>query len=264
MAMPSFAETAAAHDAITAMGCEVVLDGENGDALFRAGPVAVLDLLRARDYAGAARTGRARARPSYGYGYLLKTLARSLVPRTVVAARERMRSAPPWVRGARGATHAMPPRPRTLRGELIGSMTALSLSPAAELCDRSLVGTGVMRSSPFVDQRVVRLVLSLPQAMRIPTATDPKPLLRRAFLDSLDQTRRKTSFFPYYVAVAQGCRRRFAHWVGPGMLASQAGFVDWRQLAEHGDGRWQIYTLRCFAVEAWLRRGTIEATGRIG
>ena len=152
----------------------------------------------------------------------------------------------------------MPPRRnvegpvRSSRQRLLSSLGAYSFDTWGELSDRLLLGTGVRMASPFLDQRVVRLALSLPAALRAPHP-GPKPLLARAFLGPFDTTRRKTSFLAHYLALARASRQMFGDWFGPDALAARLGLVDGVMLGAEASDRWNGAVLRHVVLEAWLR-----------
>jgi asparagine synthase (glutamine-hydrolysing) len=252
LAFPAFPQARSLRDAVAATGAEVVLDGEGGEPLFTAGPVAVLDLLRRGRLGAAARAARGfHERWIYPYPVVAKAIARALMPPGVFTLRERIRGQPPWV-AARPPSRSSGPG-RTSRRELIKALLAAAGSPFPELWQRTFARTGVEYASPLLDTRVVRVALSLPVELRVPTPT-PKPLLSRAMLEGFEESRRKIAFTAYYDLLSASVRRDFPHLVASSGLAAGEGYVRRERLVRVGETRWKLAALPLTAVENWLRR----------
>jgi asparagine synthase (glutamine-hydrolysing) len=252
LAFPAFPQARSLRDAVAATGAEVVLDGEGGEPLFAAGPVAVLDLLRRGQLAAAARAARGfHERWIYPYPVVAKAIARALMPSGVVALRERIRRQPPWV-AAPPLSRSNRPGP-TSRRELIKALRAAGGSPFPELWQRLFARVGVEYASPLLDTRVVRVALSLPVELRVPTPT-PKPLLSRAMLEGFEASRRKVAFTAYYHLLSASVRQDFPHLVASDGLAAGEGYVRRERLVRVGEARWELAALPLTAVENWLRR----------
>jgi asparagine synthase (glutamine-hydrolysing) len=245
-------EAVAIRDGVADATPDVVLDGDGGDDLFASGPVAALDLLRSGQLLQAAAAARSfPVTGRYDWWVVLKTLGRAVTPSAALRARERARPWPSWVLGSPPALAPDGPV-RSDRQLLLDHLRGRALHPLGELPDRIVRSTGARMASPLLDQRVIRLVLSLPVAHRVPRP-GPKPLLAGAFLGDLDHTRRKTSFLPHYRAVARASQQAFAHWLGRDSLVVRHGFVRDEPPREDASPAEALGVLRRLTVEAWLR-----------
>ncbi|MDQ6839662.1 MAG: asparagine synthase-related protein [Actinomycetota bacterium] len=252
LALASFNEHAALRAGVAASDAEVVVDGDGGDTLFEAGPIAALDLVRRwRFRQGAAvlrffpRAGR------YSSVAVAKRVGRAVCPAWLVGTRDRYRRPPPWV--VFPVRHPVSKEARNSRRELTDELVAYSLDPTQELAERLMTLAGARRTSPLLDQRVVQLALSWPVDLRA-SLLRPKPVLG-ALLGPLDESRRKANFLPYYLAMAEASRRSFATWYGPDSQCARQGYVDGRsQVSDRSHDHSSLGLLQCLALEAWLRR----------
>jgi asparagine synthase (glutamine-hydrolysing) len=250
LGFPAFPQALSLRDAAVSAGAEVVLDGQGGEPLFSASPLAVLDLLRRGRVKAAAAAARGfRQRWIYPYPVVAKVMLRALLPRPLLAVRERMRVAPPWVDGAIPAKAN--PTGRTARANLVSALIDAGRWPVAELWERLFARAGVEYSSPLLDARVVRLALSLPVELRVPVPT-PKPLLARALLDGFDASRRKARFTQYYMRLAASARNDFPGLLGPRALSAVRGYIRRDRLEALSDPRWVEAALPLLNVETWL------------
>jgi asparagine synthase (glutamine-hydrolysing) len=165
-------DTAARHDAATALGCSVALSGVGGDELLYGGNDARLDLVRRSLRAAGMRASADRP------DGLVARLARRA--RMVRARRDR-----PWLR--------VPPPPWPAPGPGRGAgATRLAgyqaewNAPAYELTDRLAAERSVEVRYPFLDRRLVELGLRLPEAQV--TVGGLRGLHRRAFGPRLPET----------------------------------------------------------------------------
>lgn len=252
LGFPAFLQPMAVQEAVGRADADVVLDGEGGEPLFSAAPVAWLDLARMGRLRAAASAARGyHHRWTYPYPVLAKAAVRALLPQPLLHLRERMRPTPPWVVGARSRLNPVT-SPRTARGHLVLSLQAFGASPIPEMWERLFLAAGKEYACPLLDQRVVRLALSLPVELRAPVP-GPKPLLARALLDGFEGSRRKVRFTSYYRRLAGALMRDFPDWFEAGSIGAQRGFVRREGLAALSDPRWQTGLLRLANLEAWLR-----------
>jgi hypothetical protein len=232
----------------------VLLDGQGGEPLFTATPVAVLDLLKRGHLSTAYRAIRGFDRWWFEpYGITLKWMVRALAPPYVMRARERTRSHPPWLPGMPGRT--LQPQYRSARDYVVRSL--VGLDPNIEFNERVMQTVGAEYASPLLDMRVIRQSMEIPIEFKVP-AVQPKPVLADAFLGNWASSRMKAPQTGYFVALAESMRRDFAAWLQPGNLSSRKGYVDSDGLTEIGEAEWLGQCLRLIPVEAWLRREEIE------
>jgi asparagine synthetase B (glutamine-hydrolysing) len=191
---PAFPITKAISDAASSRGLGVVIDGEGGD-LFAASPLALLDLLARGSFGMLARAARGyRVFPRVSYGVQAKIIGRAISPPVVRGMWDRLRG-----------RHASPRAEAAAFGanrQLINDLVALGNVGSDEVTERVLAKSGAELASPLLDLRVVRILLGTPIELRVPV-DGYKPLLKRAFLRSLDGSRLKASHRPYYQALAR-------------------------------------------------------------
>jgi asparagine synthetase B (glutamine-hydrolysing) len=251
LASPTFPQALALRNAVVSTGGEIVLDGDGGEPLFAASPVAVLDLLRRGRIgaAGAAAHGF-HHRWVYPYPVVAKAVLRALLPRPVLTVRERLRPAPPWVAGVVPPDRGEPAR--TARAHLVSALLAAGGDPAPEQLDRLFAHAGLEYASPLLDLRVVRLALSLPVDLRVPVPT-PKPLLAQALLDGFDASRRKARFTGYYARLSESVLEDFPDLFGPCAMSVRRGYVLGHRLGPIAHARWGPAVLPLVNLETWLR-----------
>ena len=160
-------DTAALYDAVANLGCAVSLTGVGGDELLDSTATCAAD--RNRWSARVSILRWAAGRP----GGLVAGVVRSR--RRHQALRER-----PWLRVPR------PDWPTVTlgrSGHAVNRLTGIEAPwnpPAFELTDRLAAERGVEVRYPFLDRRLIELVLRLPES-HIRTGDDPRGLHRRAF-----------------------------------------------------------------------------------
>lgn len=245
----------ALRDAAEATGAAVVLDGQGGEPLFSAAPVAVLDLVRAgRPRMAAAAAKNFHSRWTYPYSVQAKAIFRALAPGPLLELRERFRPIPPWVR-ERVTTRVDPvTAPRSARHHLYVALASAGERPALEALERLFQTSNLEYACPLVDQRVVRLALALPVEFRVPLP-GPKPILTRALLDGFDATRRKARFVSYFAHLADAVFKHFPSVLGAGSLSVAGKFVRPEGLTALREPRWRTGVLPLLSLEAWLSAG---------
>jgi asparagine synthase (glutamine-hydrolysing) len=252
LGFPAFPQALSLLEGAASTGAEVVLDGEGGEPLFAASPVAVLDLLRrGRVRAAASAAHGFHRRWVYPYPVVAKAVLRAVLPRRLLAVREGLRSAPPWVAGVVPGESGEPAR--TERVHLVGALMAAGGDPASELWERLFAQAGLEYASPLLDSRVVRVALSLPVDLRVPVPT-PKPVLAQALLDRFDVSRRKARFTGYYARLSASVREGFPNLVSPRATAVQRGYVLGDGLGALAQARWAPGALPLVSLENWLCR----------
>lgn len=238
----------AMYDAVRDSAAEVVLAGEGGDLLFSAFPIAVLDLIRH----GRVRAAVSAARGfhhywTYPYAVTAKVGLRAILPRSVIAFRERIRPQPPWLIRPRR------PRVRVDRSDRSYLRDLLSEGPssAPEIPERLTRFAGAVLSWPLCDLRVVRLALRIPVKLRVPHPA-PKPLLREALLRDRDSDLVKAPLGDYGHRLAQNCRRDFPDAFGAASRAAELGIVRKDGLSGVAAPRWAWEALDLLGLEGWL------------
>jgi hypothetical protein len=237
---PAFPLTTSLVDAIAGTDIRVVIDGEGGD-LFCAPPVALLDLAAAGEFRAVAGAARGYRRyPRYGYLTQAKMIGRSILPRSVVRV---------WDEG-RGRSPSTDYGPPILgaRSDLVWQLLAIGQVGTDEVSERIFARMAVTLASPLLDLRVVRSLLRSPSLLRVPTPTY-KPLLRDAFLGSLDVSRLKVNHRPYYRELALSLRSSFPEFFceGPAKVGLRRVFVPKSDPL--------LDSLRVVGPEAWDRWG---------
>jgi hypothetical protein len=174
------------------------------------------------------------------------------MPRVLLAARERIRPAPPWVRGR---AHGSPRIDAPLRSDRQVLLTALSCPDPAgyDLQERLYQTRGVEPAYPLLDLRVVSVALSLDLIHRAPI-TSPKPMLEAAFLGDLAESRVKMSFEPYYRRLAKRMHETYPDLFSRESRVCSLGFIDPERLGAIDDPEWLVDSLGIGMVELWLRR----------
>ncbi len=258
LGFPAFPLAFSLRDAAAAAGAEVFLDGQGGEPLFSAAPVAVLDLVRAGRWPTALRAARGFHRSwTYEYPVLAKAAVRALLPRRLIEMREALRPIPPWVAGPVPRDRDPATAPRSARAHLVRSLVDSGMTSDTELWERVFQAAGVEYASPLLDLRVVRLALALPVGLRVP-APSPKPVLASGLLDGFGATRQKARFTSYFGRLAESLRASFPWAFGPRSLLVERAFVRGEGLHALGDRRWGVSALGLVPPEMWLRR---ERTG---
>jgi asparagine synthetase B (glutamine-hydrolysing) len=246
-------QATAVVDVAASSGLQVVLTGEGGEPLFTSWDIAVADLVRTGHPAAALRAAR-NFRSVWGRSYArqMKVAARAAMPRAFLAARERIRPVPPWVRGKARRSLKIDAAPRSERQSLLTALS--SPDPAGyDLEERLYQTRGVEPGYPLLDLRVVSVALSLDLAHRAPITT-PKPMLAAAFLGDLAESRVKMSFEPYYRRLATRMHRTY-----PGLFSREScvcrlGFIEPNGLDAINEPEWLVDSLGIGMVELWLRR----------
>lgn len=255
LGMQAFPQAFALRDAAREIGGEVVVDGLGGEPLFHATPVALLDLVRRGKLLPAFKAGRAyRHNWIYSYRNSAKEILRALAPGWIVNAREQRRSRPPWVRADEDP--APPVINRSSRARLVAGLLKLSGGPVGELFHRLFSSIGQEYAPPLLDQRVVRLALTLPTQMRIPIP-GPKPVLARGLLGRFDVSRIKVVQTPYFQRAGQRMLGEFPELFVTDNAAAHTGLVHSAGLVSLGkEQRWLPAILPLANVEIWLRERT--------
>lgn len=257
LGFPSFPAVMALRDALVGAGVTLVMDGDGGDILFMAHPVAVLDLARSWMFGAAISAARAyRNDWVYSYYRLVKTALRALAPRFVVNLRERARGPLPWAVG-RGRAADSVAGARNAREQLIRFLLSLGESDYLSLSTQLWQRVEIQYACPLYDQRVVRAALSLPAGLRVPVPT-PKPVLAAALLRGLDRGRVKAITYPYFFALAQTLHRDFPWLFESGNLCCKFGFVRGSGLPASTDRGWLGEALNLVPLEMWLRRREVR------
>lgn len=253
LGFPAFPAAMAARDAVVGAEATVVLDGEGGDPLFAAHPVAVLDLARSGRFFAAMSVAKAyRHGWIYSYGVIAKTALRALAPRPLLDLRERTRRPRPWVVGP-APTADLLTAPRSSRELLIRFLLYLGGSDYLELSTQLWQRVGIRYACPLYDQRVVRAALALTPELRVPVP-GPKPVLAAALLGDVDKSRVKANFMPYAVGLDRALHRDFPWLFDSGSLCTRYGFVHGSGLKASADRRWLGEGLALVPLEMWLRR----------
>jgi hypothetical protein len=251
--------------AVTDARAKVFMQGEGGDPLFAAHPVAVLDLARSGKLRAAASAARAfRHRWIYSYPVIAKCALRAMAPGPLLDARERARPRPPWIWPV-GMPRDPMGVPRSSREWLTRFLLYLGTSDYLEMSTQLWQRVGVEYACPLYDQRVVRAALRLPVDLRVPFPY-PKPVLG-ALLAEHAESRVKADYGTYMRALADTLRRDFPWLFDGSSLSGKGGFVRASALAASSDrlvfanGLLDLVTL-----EMWLRRqelhhGATDASG---
>jgi asparagine synthetase B (glutamine-hydrolysing) len=262
---PAFPITLAMRAAVTDARAKVFMQGEGGDPLFAAHPVAVLDLARSGKLRAAASAARAfRHRWIYSYPVIAKCALRAMAPGPLLDARERARPRPPWIWPV-GMPRDPMGVPRSSREWLTRFLLYLGTSDYLEMSTQLWQRVGVEYACPLYDQRVVRAALRLPVDLRVPSPY-PKPVLG-ALLAEHAKSRVKADHGPYMKALADRLRGDFPWLFDSSSLSARGGFVRAGALEASGDklgssnGLLDLVTL-----EVWLRRLEVcrEATDASG
>ncbi|HEX5911524.1 MAG TPA: asparagine synthase C-terminal domain-containing protein, partial [Rubrobacter sp.] len=248
---PMFPLAAAMRRAAGEVGATAILDGEGGDILFTASPVAILELAGAGRLASAWRAARAyRRRWIYSYPVVAKTVGRALAPRSLLAFRERLRPGPPW---AVGSFHNEAAEPRTSRDVTLAFISSLGGSSYLELYEQLHQRGGVRYLTPFYDQRVVRAALALPIEQRVPIP-QAKPVLSSAFLSGFSASRVKATQTAYFAALALCLHVDFPWLFESDSLCARRGFVRGSIGPLGADARWLVESLNVVPTEMWVRK----------
>ncbi|HKZ75910.1 MAG TPA: asparagine synthase-related protein [Actinomycetota bacterium] len=251
-APPAFPLSLSLVQAAVDAGAQTYLDGMGGEPLFSAPPVVVLDLIRRGRFQAAIVAARNYQRLwTYPYPMHLKAAVRALMPRPVLAIRERHRPVAPWVgepvpRGIDPVT-----APRSARAHLISALLRVG-GPVEDAIARPFAHQGIEYTHPLLDLRVVSLALSLPAALRAPVP-GPKPVLAADLLTSFDSDRIKMTFPAYFQRLARGLQGDHADMFGPATASVRAGLVRPGGLRDVASSRWAWASLALVPVEMWLR-----------
>jgi asparagine synthetase B (glutamine-hydrolysing) len=249
---PSFPVTTAVRDAAVAAGTSVFLDGEGGDPLFAATPVAVVDLARSGSLKTAWRAAKAfRTNWRYTYPVIAKIAGRAVAPKHLLELRERSRPHPPWAVGSRFANSFV--HSTSAHGATVTFLSSLGASHYLELLEQVYQRVGIRYACPFYDQRVVRTALALPVELRVPLPR-AKPVLSRAFLGDLASTRVKARHTPYFAALAETMHAGFPWLFESGSLCARRGYVAGSIGPLSAGERWLVESLNVVPTEMWVRR----------
>lgn len=234
--------------------CSIVMEGTGGDA-FAASPIASLDLLRAghpRDALTAVRATRSRW--VYDYPTQAKVIARGLTPTPMLRLRERLRRQPPWA--IPGLTRGFDrlSAPRSNRDLLARLFLWLGGEGGAEATARLYRPWGITSTYPFRDRRVIRMLVGLPPAVLLPTAT-PKPLLTDAFLGTWDESRVKADQSEWLRAMARRAWQDFPDYYSASARVARGGLIRPEGVRIPVGATWEVHSLRLVPTEAWLRSG---------
>jgi asparagine synthase (glutamine-hydrolysing) len=262
---PAFPVVLAMRAAVTEAQATVFMQGEGGDPLFAAHPVAVLDLARSGKLRASVSAARAfRHKWIYSYALIAKCALRALTPRFLLDARERARPRPPWVLPVATPRDPMGV-PRSSREWLIRFLLYLGTSDYLEMSTQLWQRVGVEYACPLYDQRVVRAALRLPVDMRVPFPY-PKPVLG-ALLAEDAESRIKADYSAYMKALAQTLHRDFPWLFDGSSLSRKGGFVRASSLSASVDTvGFTNSLLDLVTLEMWLRRQELhrEATDTSG
>lgn len=252
LSYPVFPMARAYRDAAATVGAAVVLDGEGGDHLFTAHPVAVLDLALSARFRAAVAAARAYHHGwIYRYPRVVKSVMRALTPLPLLNLRERVRRRMPWAKA--GAPRVDPlAAPRNAQEYRVKGLLQVGGSAYLELAEQLFQRAGIRYACPLFDQRVVRAALGLPLDLLVPVP-GPKPVLAAALLGELDHSRLKAHYRRYYAGLARSLHRDFPWLFDSGSLCAERGFVRGGELrgVEPSLG-WA--TLLVVPLEVWLRR----------
>jgi asparagine synthase (glutamine-hydrolysing) len=241
---PAFPITLAITEAVRGDQPTTLIDGEGGD-LFNASPVELGEIFR------HARLGLARrclkgwaAGPGWSATTQLKMVGRSRAPVRLLRSYDRI------VRGRTSSPGLTVDRARTARDELIVSLIAAGEEGPDEATERMYAMSGLSPSSPFLDMRVVRLLLEIPTRFRLPVPTF-KPLLQAAFLGEVDTTRVKASHHAYYQRLAASLVARL-----PVVRTGSRELRDLVGTDTYVRRDTMLQSLYVTGPEAWLRWGS--------
>lgn len=239
----------ALRDAVADTEATVLFDGQGGEPLFTATPVAVLDLLKRGRPGLALRAAQGFDRWWFEpYALTFRWVSRAIAPAWLMQIRERARRVPPWLSPPPGGP---PPRPfSSARDYVVRSL--IGVDSDIEFLERTMQTIGVGYASPLLDMRVIRCAMEIPLELKVPVV-EPKLVLARAFLGGLASTRLKAPQTAYFSTLAEAMRVDFPDWLGPGSMSAQNGYVLGRGFAATGETMWLGQYLRLVPVEAWLR-----------
>jgi asparagine synthetase B (glutamine-hydrolysing) len=248
---PSFPAARAFRDVLSTTGASVLLDGEGGDPLFAAGPIAIVDLARSGKLGMSWRSASAfRNNWRYSYPVVAKAACRALAPQHLLDLRERVRPTPPWAVASPTRRVA---EPRTSRDAATAFLSSLGGSPYLELSEQFYQRIGIQYACPLYDQRVVRVALALPVELRVPIP-QAKPVLSAALLGDLSSTRVKATHAPYALALAETLHADFPWLFDSDSLSARRGYVR-GPVGPLGPGaRWLTETRNVVPTEMWVRK----------
>ena len=242
------------HDLVRDLGVDTVLEGEGGDLLFSAFPIAVLDLLRqARLRLAAEAIRNYHHHWSYRYPVTGKIVLRGLIPRPAIAFRERVRPQPPWL--IRPAVSRL----RHDRSDVgyLRDILRHAIHTSGEAPERIFRSAGATLAWPLCDMRVLRLSLRLPTRLRVPVP-GPKPVLGRAFLQGREKDLVKLPLDGFARDLAASYRVDFPAAFTRDSLIAERRLIREGGLVEASDPRWAWDTANILGVEAWLRQVEAE------
>jgi asparagine synthetase B (glutamine-hydrolysing) len=249
---PVFPMVAAMRNAAASTGCTVMLDGEGGDLMFAATPLAAFELARMGRLALSWRAAKAfHADWRYSYPVIAKIAGRAIMPRRVLEFRERLRPLPPWAVRRPSPTSGF--AARSSRAGTVEFLCSFGGSPYLELAEQLYQRVGIRYACPLYDQRVVRTALSLPVSLLVPIP-EAKPVLSTALLGEFSATRVKARQTPYFAELAENLHAGFPWLFESDSLCARQGFVRGAVRPAEGHGRWLIDTLSVVPTEMWVRR----------
>jgi asparagine synthetase B (glutamine-hydrolysing) len=249
-AYAGFPQETAPIDLAASLGVEVLLNGLGGEPLFSASPAVVFELLRRGHVSEGLEAARTFDRQwTYPVSSIVKASAKTLLPRSVLQAREEMRRIPPWVLGHVDRDGVPKTVPRNEREHLLDALRAGG-GTDNDLDERLHRLVGMESAAPLLDLRVIQVAVSLAPGLRAPVP-EPKPILAEALLGSFSVDRRKVSFQSYYRRLARSAWNTMAEVYGPGSRLAAAGLIDPDLLRRQRD-RWPLESLTVLPVEMWL------------
>jgi asparagine synthetase B (glutamine-hydrolysing) len=239
------------RDAVARAGATIVMSGEGGD-LFQAPPVAASDLLLRLRFGLALRTIRAYGEawvypPSAVARWMLHALKVN-VPGVYDIGRD---DVPPWV--VHRDVINLAGKRRSARVALVSALLRCGYSSEREMAERLYAQAGAQYSCPLFDLRVVRELLSLPLALRLPIP-EPKPALGRGVLRDQASGRVKATYSPYFVELSRRLQDEHREAFDPGSPAARLGLVRPSGLSFVGADRWCVDALGLLPLHTWLSR----------
>lgn len=249
---PAFPLGMAMFRSLESCGAQVLMDGQWGEPLFSAAPVAPLDLMRRGRIRAAARAARSFDHEwIYGYPVLAKAAIRAAAPRSLLRIRERRRPDPPWL-----PPPPPPPdlgtAPRSHRAFLLDSLSRAAFTSYVEMTERLYQPLGVEYAPPYLDMRVVTAALQAPLQTLIPLG-GAKPLLRAAFLGEWDSSRVKARNMAFLDGLAASIHDRYPAFFSRESLATQEGYVIPEGLPATSLPLWRFASITLLGLETWLR-----------
>jgi asparagine synthetase B (glutamine-hydrolysing) len=237
------------RDAVARARATIVMSGEGGD-LFQAPPVAVSDLLLRGRFGPALRAIRAYGEawvypPSAVARWMLHALKVNF-PGVYDIGRD---DVPPWV--VHRDVISLSGKRRSARGALLSALLRCGYSSEREMAERLYAQAGARYSCPLFDLRVVKELLSLPLALRLPIP-EPKPALGRGVLRDQSAGRVKAKYSPYFVELSRRLQDEHQEAFDPGSPAARLGLVRRSGLSSVGADKWCVDALGLLPLHTWL------------